>query len=69
MYILFESSSGPISEANIYSVDCMGTAASEAEAIEWRNANLDYRAYKYVHVKSHINHSHGSINNQKEVAG
>lgn len=54
MYVLFESNSRPINEASIYSIDCMGTAESEAEAIAWRNANIDYREYKYVKVKKAV---------------
>lgn len=50
MYILLESAHAdePIDTARIYSIDCMGTAETEADAIAWRNKNIDYRAYKYL---------------------
>lgn len=48
MYILLESASGEIRDANICEIDAMGAVATEREAIEWYEANPDYRTYKYV---------------------
>ncbi len=51
MYILLESTSGPIYTADIDNIDCMGSADNENDAMNWRNQNLDYRTYKYMPVR------------------
>lgn len=32
---------------HIMDYDCKGFVKTEAEAMEWRNANIDYRVIKY----------------------
>lgn len=52
MYILLESSSGCISRASVYEINCMGAVKTEKDAMAWRDENFDYRTYKYVSEKS-----------------
>ena len=46
MYILFEQVQANASML-IGNYDCMGYTMDEKKAIEWVNANLVYRKYKY----------------------
>lgn len=48
MFILFESSEGPVCESEFCEMDPMGAVETEQEAIEWRDENQEYRDYKYV---------------------
>lgn len=52
MYVLLESSYGNISEASVSTVDGMGVAETEKEAMAWRDENIEYRDYKYVPDKT-----------------
>lgn len=46
MYILFEKNSSD-AENYIYNFDCMGYAENEADAMDWRDKNPEYRTIKY----------------------
>lgn len=46
MYILFEKARAQ-GDDSIFNYDAMGVADRESTAMEWKEANPDYRTYKY----------------------